>query len=100
MTPSWTAATSSSQGFKITRTVGERTRVTFEEVVIESPTEGDNGVFESPRITFTGGTVAGESNGTIGNATMTEVTVLDPAKVQGGGLSGRRCSSTPPRRPT
>ena len=50
--------------------------------MIESPTEGDDGVFDSPRITFTNGTIAGESNGSIASATLTDVTVLDPEEVR------------------
>jgi hypothetical protein len=57
-------------------------------VVIENPTDSSNGIFASPKITFTGGTLSGESDGTIGDATITEVTVLDAAKDTGGGIGG------------
>ncbi|HWT29641.1 MAG TPA: hypothetical protein VN240_01300, partial [Propylenella sp.] len=59
--------------------------VSFAETVIESPTEGDQGVFDSPRISFNNGTISGESKGTIGNATLTDVTVLDPEEAEGDG---------------
>jgi hypothetical protein len=44
-------------------------------------------VFQSRRMTFTGGTATGEPNATIGSATATEVTVLDPAEVKAQGLA-------------
>ena len=75
------------QGFKITRK-SENDTVTFDNVVIENPTDSDNGIFESPKIVFTGGTVTGDADGTLGEATITEVTVLDPAKATGDSLSG------------
>ena len=53
------------QGFKITRK-SEADTVTFDDVVIENPTDSDNGIFESPKIIFTGGTVTGDANGTLG----------------------------------
>ena len=59
--------------------------VSFAETVIESPTEGDTGVFESPSISFSEGAIAGESTGTIANATLTDVTVLDPDEAAGDG---------------
>jgi hypothetical protein len=62
----------------------ENDTVTFEEVLITSPTEGDKGVFQSPEIDFTGGTIAGETSGSIGDAAMTGVTVLDAAETSGG----------------
>jgi len=74
-------------GFKITRT-SEQDSVTFEDVVIESPTDSPDGIFQSPKITFSGGTLSGEASGTLGEATITEVTVLDPAKDTGNGLGG------------
>ncbi len=73
------------EGFTISRTA-EKETISFDEVVIESPTEGADGLFQSPRITFTGGTLTGDSNGTIGEAMMTEVTVLDAAQQTSGGL--------------
>ncbi len=75
------------QGFKITRTSEEET-ISFDDVVIESPVDSASGVFESPKITFSGGTLTGQSSGTLGDATITEVTVLDPAKQTGSGIGG------------
>ena len=49
--------------------------------MVDPPTEGGNGVFQSPLISFTGGTLAGESNGTVDTATVTDATVLDAAKL-------------------
>jgi len=66
-------------GFVVTRTAKDD-RLSFEEIVIEAPIEGEKGVFQSPQITFTGGTLAGDVNGTIAAGTMTRVTVLDAAK--------------------
>jgi hypothetical protein len=66
-------------GLTITRASDEEDTVTFAETVIEAPTEGGEGVFDSPSITFTDGTLAGESRGTIGSAVLTDVTVLEPA---------------------
>jgi hypothetical protein len=63
----------------------DKESITFEQTVIEIPAEGDTGVFGSPRVTFTNGAIAGESTGTIANATLTDVIVLDPAEVEGGG---------------
>lgn len=77
----------SISGFKVTRK-GEADTVTFEEVVIENPTDSSTGIFDSPKITFSAGSLAGESNGSIGEGVVTDVTVLDPAKVKEGGLSG------------
>lgn len=70
-------------GFTVARK-SENETVTFEEVTITSPTEGDKGVFQSPEIDFTGGTIAGETNGSIGDAAITGVTVLDAAQTSGG----------------
>jgi hypothetical protein len=75
------------KGFKVTRT-SEQDAVTFDDVVIENPTDSSTGIFESPKITFTGGTLSGESNGTLGDATVTEVTVLDATKDTGAGVGG------------
>lgn len=69
-------------GFVVTRTAKDD-KLSFEEILIEAPTEGEKGVFQSPQITFTGGTLAGEVNGTIATGTMTGVTVLDAAKQTG-----------------
>lgn len=70
-------------GFTVARK-SENETVTFEEVTITSPTEGDKGVFQSPEIDFTGGTIAGETSGSIGDAAITGVTVLDAAQTSGG----------------
>lgn len=61
----------------------EGDKATFEEVVIESPSDDSDGVFDTPSITFTGGTMSGESSGTIGEAVLTGVTVLEPSQVEG-----------------
>jgi len=73
------------EGFKITRK-SEDEAVSFDEVVIESPSDSDKGVFDSSKITFTGGKLTGNSTGTLGDATLTDVTVLDPKEDTGGGL--------------
>ena len=57
--------------------------IRFEEAVVESPTEGGNGIFETPRISFTNGALSGESTGSLARAELTEVTVLDPATIDG-----------------
>jgi hypothetical protein len=62
----------------------ENDTVTFEDVTITSPIDSEKGVFESPEIDFSGGTIAGEASGSIGSATLTGVTVLDAAKTSGG----------------
>lgn len=67
------------ENFAVARTSGDDS-VTFAKVVITSPVEGDTGVFQTPEISFTGGTFTGELNGSIAAATMTEVTVLDATK--------------------
>jgi hypothetical protein len=61
----------------------EEGTVTFQEARIESPTDSDNGIFESPRITFTGATLEGNASGTFAGATLTDVRVLDPKTVPG-----------------
>jgi len=71
------------EGFTVARK-SESDTISFEEVVITSPTEGDKGVFQSPEIDFTGGTIAGDATGSIGDATITGVTVLDAAQTSGG----------------
>jgi hypothetical protein len=73
-------------GFTLTSGSGAHS-VRFEQAVIESPTEDGAGVFQSPRMTFTGGTASGGPSGTVGSATATDVTVLDPAEVKAGGLA-------------
>lgn len=74
------------QGFTLTSASGAHS-VRFEQAVVESPTEDGAGVFQSPRMTFTGGSMTGRTTGTIGSATATEVTVLDPAEVKTGGFA-------------
>ena len=59
--------------------------VTFETVTIAEPAEGDSGIFQSPSITFSGGTISGSSGGSIATAVARGVTVLDPKDVRGGG---------------
>ncbi len=56
--------------------------ITFAEAVVEAPTESTAGIFESPRVTFTDGTISGGSTGSIALVTLTAVTVLDPAKAK------------------
>jgi hypothetical protein len=73
------------EGLSLSRGADEPT-ITFAKTVIEAPAEGDNGVFQSPRMTFADGKVTGESTGSIAAATLTGVTVLDPAKLKGDGL--------------
>ena len=70
------------QGLSVADTQGDGT-VRFNETIIESPTEGGAGIFDTPRITFNGGTVGGESTGSIGNAALAQVTILDPGAVAG-----------------
>jgi hypothetical protein len=75
-------------GFKVTRT-GEQDTVTFDDVVIENPTDAANGIFSSPKITFSTGTLSGgDADGTIGGATITDVTVLDASKDTSGNAFG------------
>jgi hypothetical protein len=57
--------------------------IAFAETRIENPTEGGAGIFDSPRIAFNGGTIEGKSSGTIGGATLVEVSVLDPETIKG-----------------
>ena len=52
--------------------------ITFAEIVIESPTEGGEGVFSAPRVAMSEGAITGESTGVLANASMTNVTVLPP----------------------
>lgn len=65
-------------GLAATDSHGEDT-VTFDTVTIAAPTDGGGGVFASPSIGFSGGTLTGKAKGTIGSATLTDVIVLDPA---------------------
>jgi hypothetical protein len=57
--------------------------IRFDETVIESPTDGGGGIFETPRVSFTAGAISGESTGSLANAELTEVAVLDPASIEG-----------------
>ena len=70
------------KGLTISRGADEPT-ITFAETLIEAPAESENGVFESPRMTFTDGTIAGTSTGSIAVGTLTGVTVLDPDDDEG-----------------
>ncbi len=56
--------------------------VRFANAVIQAPTEGGNGIFETPSITFSDGAISGKSKGSIAAATLTGVTVLDPTEVK------------------
>jgi hypothetical protein len=58
-------------------------QVRFAETTIEAPTEGGNGIFETPSITYSEGAISGESTGTIASASMTDVTVADPTTIDG-----------------
>lgn len=60
---------------------GEGDIVRFAQAVVESPTEGGEGVFDSPRIAFNEGAITGESKGSVGNASITDATVFDPKAV-------------------
>jgi hypothetical protein len=61
--------------------------VRFEETLVESPRENGTGLFHSPRVALTKGTAVGEPGGTIGSVTATDVTVFDPATVEGDGFA-------------
>jgi hypothetical protein len=67
-------------GLTISRLSVEQT-LRFDKVVVASPTEGGSGVFESPQISFAGGTLSGKSKGTIDAATITDAVVLDASKL-------------------
>lgn len=54
-------------------------KVVFETVTIRSPAESGDGIFSSPSIVFSGGTMSGDMTGTVGTATLNDVVVLDPA---------------------
>lgn len=75
------------KGFTITRK-SESEVLKFDSVVITSPTEGEQGIFQSPEIRFSNGALTGKSNGSLGGATMTDVTVLD-AEGKSGGIGER-----------
>ena len=46
-------------GLTVTRLSSDQT-LRFDKVVVDSPTEGGEGVFQSPLISFAGGTLSGE----------------------------------------
>ena len=69
------------EGLTLSRLDAEQT-LKFAKVVIDSPKPSATGIFESPLITFTGGTLSGEATGTIEQATIAGVTVFDPAKLK------------------
>ncbi len=73
------------KGLTISRGADEPT-IAFGETIIEAPADSVNGVFESPRITFTNGTIAGASTGSIASAALTGATVLDPETMKGDGF--------------
>lgn len=54
-------------------------KVVFETVTIGAPVDGGGGIFSSPSISFSGGTISGDMTGTVGSATLNDVVVLDPA---------------------
>ncbi len=72
-------------GLTVSRQSTDQT-LRFDKVVIDKPTEGGNGVFQSPLISFAGGTLAGDSTGTIDAATVTDATVLDASLMKGSGF--------------
>jgi hypothetical protein len=59
----------------------EEGQIRFAKTVIEAPVEGGEGIFSAPAIEFSDGTITGEATGSIGSATLTDVTVVDPAGV-------------------
>lgn len=65
-------------GLTITRESDKSDTMTFAETVVEAPTDDSDGVFDSPGITFTDGTMAGETTGRIGSAVLSDVTVMEP----------------------
>ncbi len=70
------------KGLAVSRLSGDQS-VRFDQVVVESPTTGDKGVFQSPLITFSGGTLTGTETGSIATASLTDATVLDASKLKG-----------------
>jgi hypothetical protein len=58
-------------------------QVRFAETTIEVPAESGEGVFETPSITYSDGEITGESSGSVASASMTDVTVVDPATIDG-----------------
>ncbi len=69
-------------GLTVARLSSDQT-LRFDKVTVENPSASDNGVFESPRISFSEGTFSGDSKGSIGSATVLDATVLDAAKLKG-----------------
>jgi hypothetical protein len=70
-------------GLTVTRQSTDQT-LRFDKVVVDKPTKGGVGVFQSPMISFAGGTLAGDSKGTIDAATVTDAVVLDASLLKGG----------------
>ncbi len=75
------------KGFSIARTSVDQT-VSFDTVVIKAPTTGGDGVFQTPELTFTNGTITGKSTGSVGTVTVTDATILDPAEGKKNGFGG------------
>ena len=67
---------------------GDGDIVRFAQAVVEAPTEGGEGVFDSPRIAFNDGAISGESSGAIGAASITDATVFDPKAVPANSPTG------------
>jgi hypothetical protein len=65
------------EGLTVSRRAGDQT-IRFETVAVTSPTEGGGGIFGSPQISFSGGTLSGEASGTIATVALTDAVVLDP----------------------
>lgn len=55
-------------------------KIRFERTVIESPSEGGEGVFQSPRISVENGTISGKGTGSVASAMLTDATILDVAQ--------------------
>ncbi len=72
-------------GLTVSRLSTDQT-LRFDKVVIDKPTAGGNGVFQSPLISFANGTLSGESTGTIDAATVTDAIVLDASAAKNTGL--------------
>src|SRR3712207_4985501 len=67
---------------------GDGDIVRFAQAIVESPLEGGEGVFTSPRIAFNQGAISGESTGAIGGASITDATVFDPKAVPANSPTG------------
>jgi hypothetical protein len=74
------------EGFTLDNGDGDIVR--FAQAVVESPTEGGAGVFDSARIVFNEGAISGESTGAIGGASITNATVFDPKAVPANSPTG------------